>query len=208
MNPLEIPLKENSDKRIVFTETSVIFNEISIAYVDVAGVRFGSGKTTTSLTDSSGFMVLIRSINGDKIDIRTKSVRILLVGSEPKHNYDVIVAAILKHIVPSLITRIISTIFTIGQQVQIGSMVFDSNGITSQNFIGSRNRTPWSAKPEVRRISCTNYLTGASYTGIFEVACFNPTTTKMIVIGKTSSTDENGFLVPHMCQIINESGES
>jgi hypothetical protein len=208
MNPLEIPLKETSDKRVTFTESSVSFGDVSIAYSDVASIRFGSGKTTTSVTDTTGFMVLIRSVDGAKIDIRTRTIRFSLFGSEPKHNFEKIVAAIFEFIAPELLARTISTIFTPGQHVKIASMIFDSNGITSESFLGSRKRSPWSERPEVRSVTGNNYLTGASYTGIFEVSYFNPLTSKMIVIGKTSSTDENGFLVPHICRIINEACKS
>lgn len=204
MNTLDIPLKENSDKRVSFTESSVIFGNISIAYSDVVGIRFGSGKATTNFTDTAGFFVFIRSVDGSKIEIRSQSIRVSLFGSQPQHNFDKIVSAIFQFIAPSLLIRIISTIFTPDRHVKIASMIFDSNGITSESLLGSRKRSPWSARPEVRSIKGNNYLTGASYTGIFEVSYFNPSTSKMIVIGKTSSSDENGFLVPHICRIIND----
>lgn len=207
MDLLEIPLKENSNKQISFTESSVRFDKVSIPYNDVASIRFSSGKTTTSLTKTTGFMVQIRSVDGSKIDIRSQAIQVSLFGSESKNNFHQIVAALFDFIAPTLLARTVSTILTPGQQVKIASMIFDSCGITSEGFLGMRKRAPWSARPEVRSVKGNNFLTGASYTGIFEVSYFNSLTSKMIVIGKTSSIDENGFLVPYICRILNDTAQ-
>lgn len=187
-----------------FTHSTVEFEGVSISFRDVVGVSFTSIKTSTNFTDSAGFFICIRSVGGSCINIRENSTKVSLLGKEIKTNYGQIVSELQNRIGPSLLERLINAIFSDSEEVKIGTMKFGSNGITTEGFLGGRKRVPWTSRPEARYVTRENYLTCSTKSGVIELSYCNPHTSKMTVIGRASSSDENGFLLPHICGIVNQ----
>ncbi|HTB64060.1 MAG TPA: hypothetical protein VK737_10800 [Opitutales bacterium] len=202
-NVIEIPLKEGSSQVVRFTDSEITYEGTSIAYIDVAGIKLYSWMNSTTATSSKHNVIQIRAQNGKCIAIKTGGFKVFLIGSSFDTNYRQIADCILQRAGPCLLEKIVRQILTPGNSFRIGSLVFDSKGIAFERSFGAPRFVAWEYRPDVRSTTKWSWLSSGNTTGVLEVSYFYPPSGKLIVVGTTSSQDENGIFVPHICQTIN-----
>ncbi len=206
---LQIPLKPNSKDAVCFDNTSIEYDGVRIPYNDVAGVSFYTYGTQTIMADKKTSKIMIRGYDGRKIVIVIRAFNVLLIGNSFKFNYNQIVEQILNRIGPVLLERLVKQILTPGNIIRIGSFSLDSEGISYAGAFGSVKRAEWHYHPGFYRgvkpspLWKTLLLDTSMTTGVFTISYPYPPTGKMVVIGETSSKDENGIFVPQICNAVN-----
>ncbi len=189
----EIPVKPNSQRKVVFTDTVIWSDGVELPYNDVVGISFYSGYSQGRLFDSSAGVIILRSAS-KRLKISIRNVGFWGAGTSMVNSYAEICQEIMRRVAPLVLKRLVEQILA-GGTVQIGRLTIDSVGITSANALGSRKRATWNLSPEVRTTTKDHWYVAMTRSGVLEVSYFYPPTGKMIAVGTATSRDENGSLL-------------
>jgi hypothetical protein len=124
-----------------------------------------------------------------------------LFGLDNATNYQKISEFVVRRFGPQIVSRMIAAVIA-GRTVRIGSLEFDRKGVSSSGIFGTRKRANWAQLPEVRSARRAPWYSYTSTSGIIEISYQHPPTGQMIVIGRTSSAEENGCLIPLLIEAV------
>lgn len=199
--------KEGSDE-VVFSEQSVSYRGCEIAYSEAEGLTFSSSSRSVPIRYTSHGKIVVRGTR-ETIKIKISDANVTLGASAIRAvlafgtytNYHTIVELLSRNIGPHIVSRL-SMAIRQGQTVRIGSLEFDVHGITGIGLFGTRRRASWDYSPEVRSTRKAPWYSYTTTSGIIEISYHYPATGAMILIGKTSSAEENGCLVPLLIETV------
>jgi hypothetical protein len=203
---IEIPVKPNSNKKIVFADTVVSFGGRSLRYDEIVGVRFASRYTSgvvqvIPFATATGVVILRSASKRLKISIR--NFRFLPFEPSSVSNYSQICQQVMEKIVPFVLLRLVREILG-GGTIHIGRFDIDFNGVTFNLRVGGRRRATWDLSPEIRATAKDHWYVAMTQSGILEVSYFYPPTGKMIVVGHVTSGDENGCVLSSVLSFMND----
>lgn len=136
-------LSKNLSNKVVFTESSIIYKNIEIPYIDVWAIKCHSVKTTYNFVFSHHDYYFSVFADKDRI-INIQFSSIFGIGNNTKKAAfgDLIVAADL-YIFPILVKKFVLYVNKVPEPLQIGSLLICKKGLTRKGILKKSDFLSW-----------------------------------------------------------------
>jgi hypothetical protein len=193
---LEIPIKPNSKHLVRISNEAIAFEDWRVHPSQVTAVAFMFSKVDSYLSSSGGYIHLHTPSKRYQIAARCFGAMGFFEGA---HNMREVVSAIIKVVGERLLGEILSKVFQQNIPIQIGCLEFNADGIAKTGLLSS-GTIPWTYRP-YHTLGEKGTFYGQTF-GATKVCYDDPSTGKQQHIGTVTSQDLNGFLVPHIIDVV------